>query len=440
MDVKATAGQSHVLRRGLKRLASGLWRGDDLSVPQELDAGAVTSEPLERYVGTVFQALALFRLVSFGLGAALVFLLKPSDRPLVLGLVPLDQEAEVLGLVVMLVAGYNVYRILWRVDPARSQAVAQWVSLAIDLLLSVGLILMSRGLDSPFLIYSLSPILTASLLMNKGGAVAAAAISGVSVSGMHLLGKLGVTNLPWLLDGNYLVLALLYSSVCLLVVSLPFLANLNWHRRVRTESLETERQRLRRDVHDNVAQTLAFLSLKMKLAEQRAARGKAAITQRDVAEIGSIVERTYLSVRDYLDGNEEESEAPLRTRLTAVAQEWSRDTGLPVSVTAIGEEGELSPKVKFQMVQVAREALANVAKHAYSNNVWLDLECTPTAVSIRVRDDGRGFSSAGLRGHGMGIMNERAAMAGADHGIDSTPGEGTDVVVTYPRGQKQEGS
>jgi len=438
--MKATAGQSHGLSKGFRRLVSGLWWGDHLPAPLRRDAGLATPEPLERYVGAVFQSLALFRLVSFAMGAGLVFLLNPSDRPLVLGLAPVDREEEVLGLVVMLVGSYNVYRILWRVDPARPQAVVQWVSLAIDLLLSVCLILVSRGLDSPFLIYSLSPILTASLLMNKGAAVAVAALSGASVSGMHLLAKLGVTNLPWLLDGNYLVLALLYSSVCFLVVSLPFLANLNWQRRVRTESLVTERQRLRRDVHDNVAQTLAFLSLKMKLAEQRAARGRAPITERDVAEISSIVERTYLAVRDYLDGNEAESEAPLRTRLAVVAQEWSRDTGLPINVSANGEEGDISPQVKFQMVQVAREALANVAKHAYPTNVWLDLECTPTAVSIRVRDDGRGFSNTGIRGHGMGIMNERAAMAGADLKIDSELGEGTEVVVAYPRGQEQEGS
>ena len=183
-----------------------------------------------------------------------------------------------------------------------------------------------------------------------------------------------------------------------------------------------------------------LLSLKMKLAEQRAARSRVPITEQDVAEIGSIVERTYLAVRDYLDGNEEESEGPMRARLDVVAQEWSRDTGMPISVSANGEEGGLSPQVKFQLVQVAREALANVAKHANPTNVWLDLECTPTAVSIRVRDNGRGFVSTGIRGHGMGIMNERAAMAGADLCIDSTPGEGTEVVVAYPRGQKQEGS
>jgi len=198
-----------------------------------------------------------------------------------------------------------------------------------------------------------------------------------------------------------------------------------------------ERQRLRREVHDNVAQTLAFLNLKMRLAEQRASRGRTPITEQDVADIGSIVERTYLAVRDYLDGNDEQGDEPLAARIPSIADQWSRDTGLPVKTSVTGEEGDLPDQVKFQLIQVTREALANVAKHAYPTNVWVDLNCDPEQLVIRVRADGRGFVTSGLRGHGMGIMSERTAMAGASLDINSTPGEGTEVTITYARGLKQ---
>ena len=176
----------------------------------------------------------------------------------------------------------------------------------------------------------------------------------------------------------------------------------------------------------------------MKLAEQRVGRGRAPITQRDVAEIGSVVERAYLAVRDYLDGNDAGSEDSLEATLTAVAEQWSRDTGLPVRISTTGEQWELEPQVKFQLLQVTREALANVAKHANPTNVWVELECSKEDVKIRVRDDGRGFAISGLRGHGIGIMNERTAMAGATLDINSAPGEGTEVVVAYSRGVEQE--
>ena len=406
----------------LKRLANAAWFGQSPS-NQPTPGGAITqSQQMERYVNTVSQSVAVFRLVSFAMGAGLVFALNPSDRPTV-----------VLGMVVLLVGLYNVYRILWRFDPAKPVNLVRWLSLGVDLCLSVVLIIVSGGLDSPFLIYSLSPILTASLLMNLKTAVTVAAVSALSVSGVHAAAGLGISDLPWVLSGNYLVLSLLYWAVCFLIVNLPFLANLNWQRRVRSESLAMERQRLRREVHDSVAQTLAFLSLKMRRAEQRTAQGRIAITKQDVADIGSIVERTYLAVRDYLDGADEEGEGPLTVNIPAVADQWSRDTGLPVKVSTTGVEGELPTNVKFQLVQVTREALANVAKHAYPNHVWVDLDCSPKVVTIRIRDDGRGFSTAGIKGHGMGIMSERTAMAGADLDINSTLGEGTEVVISFTR-------
>ena len=424
--MKLPANFIRVSGRPLKSLTSAFrWKSSQKTSPTE--ARGLTAPSLERYVSGVYQSLAVFRLVTFAMGTGLVFLLNPSD-----------QQPIFLGMVIILVGSYNVYSILWRFNPARPRTVAHPISLGVDVLLSYTLILLTGGLDSPFLIYSLSSILTASLLMNLGFAVAMAGILAVAVSGVHVLPGLGISNLPWILSRNYLVLALLYSAVCLLIVNLPFLANLNWQRRVRSESMAWERQRLRRDVHDNVAQTLAFLSLKMKLAEQRVSRGRTPITQRDVAEIGSVVERAYLAVRDYLDGTDVESDEPLGVRLAAVAEQWSRDTGLPVRISTTGEEGDLEPQVKFQLLQVTREALANVAKHANPTNVWVEMECSKEDIKIRVRDDGRGFAISGLRGHGIGIMNERTAMAGATLDINSTPGEGTEVVVAYSRRVEQE--
>ena len=408
---------------GLKRLMTWARVGLQVLDQSQPKSSGPQSRPLERYVNTVSQSLAVFRFLSFAMGAGLVFALNPSD-----------QQTSILGSMVLLVGLFNVYRIVWRFNPARPGGVIQWSSLAIDTALSITLILISGGLDSPFLIYSLSPMLTASLLMNMRGALAAAVISAVFVSGAHAGAGFDRYDLPKVLSENYLVLALLYTAVSLLVVVLPFLANLNWQRRVRFESLVTERHRLRREVHDNVAQTLAFLNLKMKLADSRAAQGKSTINERDVAEISSIVERTYLAIRDYLDGTDEQVEEPLSHRLPDVTEQWSRDTGLEAFTTVTGEEGEIPSQVKFQLVQVTREALANVAKHAYSTNVWVDLICKPELVEIRVRDDGRGFATSGLKGHGMGIMSERTAMAGATLDITSAPGEGTEVVVTYPRG------
>ena len=390
---------------------------------------ANTGQPLERYAANMFQSLALFRFFSFGLGIVLVFTLHPYLRP---SLVPiLVPTLVVVGL-------YNIGRVIWRPNPARRSLLVDVASVGSDLVLSVGLVLLTGGLDSGFLIYSLAPILAAGLLTDARTATTAGAISALSVLGAYVAGGLGLSGFQWILDGNYLTLSLLYAAICLMTGILPFLTNLNWQRRVRTLAAESEQQRLRRDVHDNVAQTLAFLSLKMKRAEELTAQPGSRLSSRDVADIASAVERSYLAVRDYLDGAEDRrSEGPLDSRLAAATELWSRDTGLPVSTRMARGDSGLPATVEYQLLQIAREALANVAKHATPTQVWVELEYDAEQATLRVRDNGRGFPSSQPRGHGLTIMNERAAMIGASLTVASAPGQGTEVVVVCPHAGKK---
>ena len=386
---------------------------------------ALEDEPGEnvtRYVSAVFQALAVFRFFSYSLGAGLVFFLDLSEQP------PVQ-----LAILVSVVGLYNMVRIGIRFTPASHNTAINFLILASDVAMGVTIVILTNGLDSAFLVYSLAPVLTASLLMDQRSAAVAAGVSGLSVSGAYVLSGVGIGEYPWILEGNYLVFSLLYLAVCVVIAYLPFLANLNWQARLRSESVAAERNRLRREVHDNVAQTLAFLSLKVRRAEEKASAPQGALGPQDVVEIRGTVERAYLTVRDFLDDTADaESDVPLGTTLATVAGQWSRDTGLPVQMNIDRDGIDLPPRVKVQLYQIAREALANVAKHASPNHVWLELRGGPEAITMRVKDDGRGFSPAQPRGHGLDIMRERAALAGADLVIDSVPGEGTSVDVTYP--------
>ena len=417
--MSATIWRRTGLGQGMKRLVDVVQgERDDAS-----QAARPAGEPVELYVHAIFQSLAVYRFMSFTMGAGLVF-----------GLNPAGSRSIALLVMVGIVGLYNIYRVAVRFDPTKHRLVTRWLALGIDVALAVTLILMSDGLDSPFLLYSLSPVLTASLLMELRSAVQAAGVLALSISGPYLSAGFGVGDYPWVLSRNYLAFSLLYSAVCLLMAYLPFLANLNWQRRVRAESLHSEWLRLRREVHDNVAQTLAFLSLKVKRAEERASEPQNVLSAGDVKEIGSAVERAYLAVRDYLDGAEEAVDnTPLGSGLKAMVDQWKRDTGLSVVTVTTGDEQQLPPRVKYQLLQITREALANVAKHSYATNVRVDLEFTSKDVTLRVRDDGRGFSTSGGRGHGMEIMNERTALVGGSLTIRSAPDEGSEVVVAFPR-------
>ena len=399
------------------RLSGGRWNSS--AVPS---TAGDTGTTVESYVTAVFEALAVFRFLSYALGASLVFFLNLGDQP------PFR-----LALLLGIVGLYNIARVAFRFTPAAYGPFVIWLILGSDVSLSVTLVFLTNGLDSAFLVYSLAPVLTTSLLMDARSAIAAATISALSVSGAYVVAGLGIGEFPWILHGNYLVFALLYLAVCLLIAYLPFLANLNWQARVRSESMSAERRRLRREVHDNVAQTLAFLSLKVRRAEEKASTTSGATTSRDVMDIRSMVERAYLAVRDYLDETlDRDAGEPLGTSLAVASGQWSRDTGLPVQMNLARGDYISSPLVKRQLLQIAREALANVAKHSNSSQVWVELDYSPDEVRLRIRDNGRGFGPSQPRGHGLDIMSERAAVVGAKLAVDSSPGKGTEVVVIYP--------
>lgn len=400
------------LRRSSTKPRSGQEAADDL---------AYLEGPLKPYGTRLHQVLSVFRFFSFAMGAGLFFVPVASELPDLM-----------LGLQVGLVGLYNIGRVVWPPNPAKRSPLIETALLTGDVLLGVGVVLLTGGLDSPFLIFSMAPILTAGLFMGVRSATIAAAFLALAVSGAHEAAAFGLSDFPRLLESNYLAFALLYSAGCLFVAGLPFLANLNWQRRMQALAMEEERQRLRREVHDDVAQTLAFLSLKIRGAEAGVSGKRGTLTGLDVREISRVVQRSYLAVRDYLDGAGDTAPIDtLETSLAAVTSEWSQNTGLHVELKVSGEEPGLPPIVKRHMLQIAREALANAGKHARPDLVTLELGCTPTEVELRIQDDGIGFPANNRGGHGLEIMKQRAAIIGASLTVSSAPGEGAEVAIVY---------
>ncbi|MBI4306562.1 MAG: hypothetical protein HY678_09625 [Chloroflexi bacterium] len=385
-----------------------------------------TSEAsLRPYARRLHQALAVFRFFFFAMGVGLSFFAEASrPQPLTLG--------GAIGLVGL----YNVGRVWWPPDPVRRSVIIESAFLLVDVILAVFVVLLTGGLDSPFLIYSLAPALTAGLFMGPASAALAAGVSALAISGAHEASRFGLGGYSGLLDSNYLAFALLYSSVCILVAGLPFLANLNWQRRSRTTAAEAERFRLRREVHDDVAQTLAFLSLKLQIAESKT--GSAGLTAQDVRGIREVVRRSYMAVRDYLDGTVDMTFVrPLRVGLAQAIHRWNQDTGLQGELNVVGAEPEIGPDVKRHLIQIAREALANAGKHANPQRVRVKLECRPDGILLLINDDGRGFEATASGGHGLEIMRQRAANIDASLSVTSSSGEGTEVRVDYQLPERQ---
>ncbi len=197
-----------------------------------------------------------------------------------------------------------------------------------------------------------------------------------------------------------------------------------------------ERSFIARELHDSIAQSLAFLKIQVQLMRDAMERGDREAMAAVLAEIDLGVKESHGDVRELLmhfrtRTNAEDIEPALRTTL----RKFEHQTGIPTELTMHGQGLPLPPDVQVQALHIVQEALSNVRKHAGAGRVWLEVWRQPVW-RFEVRDDGTGFDAAeGAAGEthvGLSIMAERAERLGARLGVESQPGLGTRVRLTLP--------
>jgi two-component system nitrate/nitrite sensor histidine kinase NarX len=208
----------------------------------------------------------------------------------------------------------------------------------------------------------------------------------------------------------------------------------------RESAVSDERALLASELHDSIAQSLAFLKIQVQLLRDAFPTNPEASIARIVDELEAGVRESTGDVRELLmhfrtRGNAEDIEPALRTTL----RKFEHQTGLPTHLSIEGHGLPLDADVQVQVLHVLQEALSNVRKHARAHEVWLEVQQSPVW-SFEVRDDGEGFDAEqqppGETHVGMRIMGERAARIGAQVVIDSVPGAGTCVTLTLPPHQR----
>jgi two-component system nitrate/nitrite sensor histidine kinase NarX len=201
-------------------------------------------------------------------------------------------------------------------------------------------------------------------------------------------------------------------------------------------AVSQERTLLARELHDSIAQSLAFLKIQVQLMRDALDGGDAAQIQQVLGEIDAGVRESYGDVRELLihfrtRANAEDIEPALATTL----RKFEHQSGVPARLLMQGHGLPLSPELQIQVLHIVQEALSNVRKHAHASQVWLDVQQQPQW-RFEVRDDGVGIADdAASRGEthvGLRIMRERAERIGATLEVISTAGRGTSVVLTLP--------
>ena len=207
--------------------------------------------------------------------------------------------------------------------------------------------------------------------------------------------------------------------------------NARLHERSRELSIVEERNRLARELHDSLVQTLFGVVLAAKSASTLLERD-AAEANAQVDRLGELAQEAIAELRSLvfqLRPAAIESEglaAALRKHVEVLRRVHPVELRLELSGTP-----RLRPGVDDEVFRIAQEALHNALRHSGAGCVSLGLEEDASALRLWVADDGRGFdpAAAALRAHRLGLtsMEERARELGGRLEIESEEGEGTRV-------------
>jgi two-component system, NarL family, sensor histidine kinase UhpB len=199
---------------------------------------------------------------------------------------------------------------------------------------------------------------------------------------------------------------------------------------------EEERKRIARELHDDTAQSLAALLIRLRLlrgTDDPAERERTVDEFR--AEVGQALER----VRRFARGLRPPAldELGLVPGLESHIRGLSESVGVPIRMEAEHIENQLTPQAELALYRIAQEAISNAIRHASPGEVRVEITRTGDQVTLAVRDDGSGFlvdavMGEGERGLGLFGMQERAAYVGGHVTVQSRPGGGTLVQAVIP--------
>jgi signal transduction histidine kinase len=212
------------------------------------------------------------------------------------------------------------------------------------------------------------------------------------------------------------------------------------HQQLRGLAVAEERLRIAHEMHDGLAQVLAYVGTKAQAVREylRSGRPEEAVVQLD--QLATAAREVYGEVREGILALRAAGRTgrPIDEALSDYLIQWQDQTGIEADI-ALEAGLTLAPERELQLVRIAQEALANVRKHSGAQRVALALARRDGKLCLDVTDDGRGFSPAaphagGAPRFGLATMRERAQAIGGELEIDSAPGRGTQVRLRVPLG------
>lgn len=196
-----------------------------------------------------------------------------------------------------------------------------------------------------------------------------------------------------------------------------------WNQLAKSAQLE-ERRRLARDMHDGLAQELAYIARQAQVLDH--SLGPSSIIDR----VHEAAKRSLSEARRAIAALADTSDQSLDVAIASEAMDIAERAGVALRLN-LAQGVEVSLATRDALLRIVREAVTNAVAHGRAERVTVELRCKGNRVLLRVSDNGSGFDPAVLSG-GFGLisMRERTQAVGGEFHLASAPGRGTDLEVT----------
>ncbi len=191
------------------------------------------------------------------------------------------------------------------------------------------------------------------------------------------------------------------------------------------EAKASERRRLAAELHDGLAQELAYLSMVAAMAEADPGNGDHLRRARDAAE--RALAEARLAVAEFALAGP--------VSLTPIIEQVSRVVEARWGCKVICELDDIvvEATTAHELSRAARELLTNAARHAHATLIFCRLDATGRSIRLEVSDDGEGMTSTTFAGHfGLDLLRSRAQRLGGECSVQSVPSRGTHVAIEVP--------
>ncbi len=292
--------------------------------------------------------------------------------------------------------------------------------------------------DEVLVLVSVLAIYAAAARWSRIEAIATAA----AISGLVLIGQLATLVLSWTrpdFDGH----AFFFRMSTLFLLSFLFSHVTRRGKELQDETLKAkamDRALVARELHDGAIQSLIGMEVQVDVL-RRSATDTPAMAE-ELSRIQAMLRREVLNLRELMRQMKPLDLDPrqLLDFLAEAVDKFRREAGISASFVSDLREISLSPRLCAEIARIAQEALVNVRKHSGASNVILRLSLDRDEGRLVVDDDGRGFDFSGRLSQeeldaarkGPVIIKERVRSIGGSLAIESAPGRGARLEITFP--------